>query len=494
MNLPSALIDWLSAGERGLRLAAFQKRFLRGAFAPRVRDAALSCPRGAGKSSLLGHVAASFLSPDGPLHVPGRESVVMAASMAQARFVLQACRERLGLEARPASTRFRKGQEWSVQDSVALQQIEHLPSGARLRVLGGEGKRTMGLRNTVLAIVDEPGSHDARASEMQRDALMSSRKGDSPLRVLTIGTLAPGDVGSWWRKLWNEDTLPSEFRMLMQGERAKWEDWKHVISVNPLARQCPELRLALRDELAKAQRSPDARARFLSLRLNLPSSEARATLVTADQLTELAARPCPEREGVPILGVDLGASLSWAAAVAVYPNGRIECFARMPGTPGIEEAEARDGVPRGTYQRFADAGVLETDEGRNVVDVGSFVDAAMRRFQPFLVVGDEYKAPALKDALADWRVGVITRKMRYASATEDINASRQFLLDGRAAIAPECRGIVAFSIAEAVIASDQSGNMLLEKRRHSRSRDDIAQALALAAGESVREDAGIAAR
>ena len=492
--LPEDLIAWLSSGDRPLTLAQFQKRFIRGAFAPRVREASLSCSRGMGKSTLLGFIGAAFLDPAGPLHRPGTEAILVAGSMQQARHVLSATRERLKLEARPTSTKFRTGQQWAINDSIALQSVEHIPSGARLRVLSSSGKTTFGLRRAVLAIVDEPASHELRASELQREALLTSRKGDIPLRILTIGTLAPGDVSSWWRRLWNEDPLPSEFRMLIQGERERWDDWKHILSVNPLAKVCPELRLALKDELAKAHRSPEARARFMSYRLNLPSPEARTVLVTAEQLTELIARPCPERAGVPIIGLDLGASLSWCAATAVYPNGRIESFARMPGTPTVDEAEARDGVPKGSYQKFVDDGVLEVDEGRNVVDVDKFIDAAMRRYQPYLVVADEYKATQVKDALAGWRVGRIVRKMRYRESSDDIDCTRRFILDGKACIAPECAGLVSFSIAETVISQDTSGNLMLEKRRQQLSRDDIAQAWILASGESVREDATLAAR
>ena len=59
-------------GER-VRLFPWERRFLRGAFAPDVSTAALSVARGNGKSTLLGAVAAPCprriaLSPEQPRH------------------------------------------------------------------------------------------------------------------------------------------------------------------------------------------------------------------------------------------------------------------------------------------------------------------------------------------------------------------------------------------------------------------------------------------
>ena len=77
----SALIAWL---ERRRPLAPFQRRFLRGAFRPGVYTAILSGPRGLGKSSLSADVLAAYVAPDGPLHRPGAESVLLAGSLDQA--------------------------------------------------------------------------------------------------------------------------------------------------------------------------------------------------------------------------------------------------------------------------------------------------------------------------------------------------------------------------------------------------------------------------
>ena len=51
-------------------LRPFQRRFLKAALAPGVEIAALSLPRGNGKTTLLAHLAARSLTPGDSLFVP----------------------------------------------------------------------------------------------------------------------------------------------------------------------------------------------------------------------------------------------------------------------------------------------------------------------------------------------------------------------------------------------------------------------------------------
>ena len=60
----------------------WQRRFVRGAFAPGIQSAALSVARGNGKTALLSGIAAATL--DGPLMVPRGETVIVASSFEQA--------------------------------------------------------------------------------------------------------------------------------------------------------------------------------------------------------------------------------------------------------------------------------------------------------------------------------------------------------------------------------------------------------------------------
>ena len=77
-------------------LRPFQRRFLRAAFQPGIEIAALSCPRGAGKSTLAGHLVTRALTPGDALFVPGAANVLLAGGMKQARIVFRLARAALG--------------------------------------------------------------------------------------------------------------------------------------------------------------------------------------------------------------------------------------------------------------------------------------------------------------------------------------------------------------------------------------------------------------
>ena len=78
------------------QLRTFQKQFVRRALAPGVDVAALSIPRGNGKSWLAAHATGAVLdTPGDVLHVPGAEYLLCAASIEQARLVYRFIRTEL---------------------------------------------------------------------------------------------------------------------------------------------------------------------------------------------------------------------------------------------------------------------------------------------------------------------------------------------------------------------------------------------------------------
>ena len=128
-------------------LRGFQRRFLRGALAPGIDTAALSIPRGNGKTSLAAHVVARALTPGDSLHEPGREVVLISGSLAQSRFGFKMVRrelEPLGLY------------RWS--NSTAAVGAKDPKSGTELRVLSSNPKTAFGMVNVSLAVLDEPGA------------------------------------------------------------------------------------------------------------------------------------------------------------------------------------------------------------------------------------------------------------------------------------------------------------------------------------------------
>ena len=100
--------------------------------------------------------------------------------------------------------------------------------------------------------------------------------------------------------------------------------------------------------------------------MNVPTGDESTMLLTVADFEDMAKREAPERAGEPICAVDLGGSRAWSAALVIYPNGRVEARAVAPGIPSLADQEARDRVPRGTYQSLADRGVLIQAAGLRV--------------------------------------------------------------------------------------------------------------------------------
>ena len=102
--------------------------------------AALSCPRGSGKSWLAGRLIARSITLGDALFEPGVENILVAASRSQAGITLEFAREALAGAA---------GYRWS-KDGVI-----HVESRARVRVISLDSRRALGLGAHVRLIVCE---------------------------------------------------------------------------------------------------------------------------------------------------------------------------------------------------------------------------------------------------------------------------------------------------------------------------------------------------
>ena len=243
-------------------LRPFQRRFLWRATRPGIDTAALSLPRGNGKSWLAAVLATRVLTSGDRLFRPGTESVLVAASIEQARIVFKFCRDAL----EPLGG-------YRFLDSHTRIGINHFPSKTRLRVIGSNGKTAMGLVGCPWAIADEPGSWEVRGGELVHDAIETAKgKPGSPLRAVYIGTLAPASSG-WWHDLIADGTHGSTYVQALQGDRARWDQWQEIRRCNPLTTISPEFRKKLLQERDAARRDTRLKARFLSYRLNVPTAD-----------------------------------------------------------------------------------------------------------------------------------------------------------------------------------------------------------------------------
>ena len=218
----------------------------------------------------------------------------------------------------------------------------------------------MGLVQCPLVVADEPGAWEINGGGLVHDAIQTAMgKPNSPLRAVYIGTLAPMAVeGHWYHDMVSAGTGGSRYVQAIQGDAKRWDQWAEIRRCNPLTAVSGEFRQKLIEERDEARRDSRLKARFLSYRLNLPSGDESTVLLTIDDWERSAARPVPPRQGLPVLGVDLGGGRSWSAAVAMWASGRTEAIACAPGIPDLTVQEKRDLVPKGLYTQLAESGVL----------------------------------------------------------------------------------------------------------------------------------------
>ena len=453
-------------------LEPFQRRFLRGALAPGVRTAALSLPRGNGKSSLVAHLAHRALTPGDPLFVRGTESHIAAHSIGQARrTVFKLLREMLdGLPG------------YRIAETQNACHVVHTATNTRISVLATNGKGSQGLVRAPFVFVDEPGAHEVAGGEAMHTAIQTAQgKPGCELRAIYCGTLAPAASG-WWHDLVNDGNRPGIYVQALRGDPAKWDRASEIRRCNPLMWAFPASRAVLLDERTKALADSRLKAAFMSFRLNIPSGDESTVLLTVPDWELVCGRELPPRDGAPIVAVDLGGGRAWSAAVALWRNGRTEALAVAPGVPGIEAQEKRDRVPAGTYRRLLESGALSVATGLRVPPAGHLVGGILGAWgRPEVIVCDRFRLGELLDASGT--IPVVPRVARWSESTADIRALRRFALDGPLSCAPTSRALLTASLAVASVKSDDAGNVRLVKRgNNNQARDDVAAALALAAG------------
>ena len=451
-----------------IEIQPFQRKFIAEAYKPGIDIGAISAPRGSGKTTFTGWLAAeAFRKIE-----KHQEVLLVAGSVDQGRASFRAARLFLG----EADYRYTD----SAQRCYATRA-----DGAKLILRGASGRGLQGIVHCPLCVADEPGAWKPVDGELMAEALFGALgKPESPLRLLMVGTLAPGGIpGHWWHDLCLAGDQEDTHVTLYQGEAECWDDLRHAYAVNPLAKISPELRRKLRIERDKARRDPRLKAYYLSYRLNLPTGDESTRLLTITDYELACARDPLPATGRPILAVDMGGGRAWSAAVALWQSGRCEAIAIAPGIPTIREQEKRDIVPTGTYARLVESGRLSIAEGLHVPPPSQLIGEAFRRWgRPAGIVCDRFRIGELRDAV-EGRCPIEGRVSRYSEAAADIRALRSMAKDGPLWIEPESAPLIGASLAVAMVKSDDQGSTRLVKRgTKNQARDDVAAALTLAAG------------
>ncbi len=417
------------------------------------------------------------MTPGSSLYKPNNEVVLISGSTAQSRFAHKFVKrelEELGLY------------RWS--SSLTSMGARDTKNGVELRVMSSNPRTAHGLVGVSMVFCDEPSSWENQAGSDMWDAILTAQgKPSSKLRVLAVGTRAPSRPGSWWLALIDKGSGGSVYVQELRGRLDRWDSWAEIRRCNPLTEISSEFRKKLLQERDAARKDERLKARFLSFRLNLESTDESTMLLTVPEWRKCEGRELGPDCGAPVVGVDLGSGRSWSAATAVFPGGRVEAVAITSGLPDIAAQEKRDVAVRGAYQRLVDEGSLLVDRGRNIPRVSVLADEVLRRWPGLaFLVCDRFRLPELLDAFAG-KVRIFPRVTRWSESSADIRAVRALALDGELSVEPSSRALMRVALAAATVQSDTSGNCrLIKAGTNQTERDDPAHAFVLAAGALSR--------
>ncbi|WP_243627724.1 terminase large subunit domain-containing protein [Rhodovulum sp. BSW8] len=481
--LPRLIVPEGRTAGRRLRLAGYQKDFIRGAFAKDVAVGCLSIGRGNAKTALsaglsLGHLMGE-IAPQ-----PKREIIFAARNRDQAKIAFGFL---VGfIEGLPEDEQ----EQFTIRRGSKLEVETAENGGGLARVIAADGKSILGGAPT-LAILDERAAWEREKGDSLENAILSGL-GKRDGRALIISTSAPDDANTFSR--WLDEPPPGTYVQEHRPEPGlPPDDLESLLIANPGAKEgigsTPEwLQAQARRAIA---RGGSALSSFRNLNRNeRVASDDRSVLVTVDEWmsAEVAPDALPEREGPVILGVDLGGSRSMSAASLYWPlTGRLECVAAFPTKPGLADRGQADGVAR-RYVEMCDRGELVT-MGETTVPVGRFLASVVERLNgqaPAAICGDRFRhaefLEALRNAGLD-RVPFIWRGFGWKDGSEDVERFRRALFEGKVKTVPSL--LLRSAFADAITLVDPAGNHKLAKAR-SLGRIDAAAATVLAVAQGVR--------
>lgn len=470
---------------KSLKLADFQRKFVKGALGKKVMVGVLSIGRGNAKTALSAGLALGELV--GALEEnpqPKREIIFAARNRDQAKTAFQFLVGYIqGLpEADQSLFTIRRGSKLEVEFEGN--------GGGLARVIAADGKSILGGAPT-LAIMDERAAWEREKGDSLENAILSGL-GKRDGRALIISTSAPDDANTFSR--WLDDPPPGTY---VQEHRPAFglpaDDLDSLLIANPGATEgigaAPEW-LVSQAQRAIA-RGGSALSSFRNLNRNeRVSTEDRSVLVTVDEWmsAEVSPEDLPEREGPCILGIDLGGSRSMSAAAFYWPDtGRLEALGTFPATPSLADRGASDGVTD-RYCQMQERGELSV-MGEATVPPGPWlaqIVAHLDGIVPDCVVGDRFRHAEFSEAMNAAglsRVPFIWRGFGWKDGAEDIERFRRALFDGEVKAAPSM--LLRFAFSDAITLVDPAGNHKLAKAR-SLGRIDAAAATVLAVAQGAR--------
>lgn len=468
-----------------MKLAEYQKRFIRGALADGVMVGVLSIGRGNAKTATAAGIGLGALMGVWDAQ-PKREVIIAARNRDQAKTAFGfVCGFIEGLpEAEQDLFTIRRGYKMEAEYGAN--------GGGLLRVIPADGKSILGGAPT-LAILDERAAWEKEKGDTLENAILSGL-GKRDGRALIISTSAPDDANTFSR--WLDDPPPGTY---VQEHRPPYglpaDDLESLLIANPGAAE--GIGASATWLVAQARRAIARGGSALSSFRNLNrnervSAEDRSVLVTVDEWlsAEVAPDDLPRRSGPCILGVDLGGSRSMSAAAFYWPEtGRLESVGTFPAIPSLQDRGESDGVS-GRYVEMQNRGELSV-LGTNTVPPGAWLAAlaALADGEDIsCIVGDRFRHAEFVEAMsgAGLRTPFVWRGFGWKDGSEDVERFRRALFDGDVKTAPSL--LLRSAFADAITLVDPAGNHKLAKAR-SLGRIDAAAAVVLAVAEGARRKA-----
>jgi len=466
---------------RKLKLAPFQRQFVRGALDKSVNTGVLSVGRGAGKSALSAGLALGSLLGEWD-DQPSREVLIAARTRDQARIAWD------------FAAQFAMGLAEDIQERLTFRRSPRLEiefedeRGSHfLRAIAAEGRNALGTAPT-LVLMDERGHWPADRGDDLEHALLSGL-GKRGGRCLIISTSAPDDSHPF--SVWLDEDTPGVYRQEHRpAPGLPADDLESLKQANPGAAAGIGSSLEwLQGQARRAiQRGGSTLTSFrLYNRNERVSGETRDLLLTVDEWLNCEAAEVPPREGQCVIGIDLGGSASMSAAAFYWPaSGRLECLGTFPSTPSLADRGASDGVS-GRYVEMAERGELFT-LGEKTVPVAMWLAGVMRHVEGEHVTAlimDRYKQAELGEAIekAGIHAPIVWRGMGFRDGGEDAERFRRAAYDGKVKTTPSL--LLRSAFADAVCLRDPANNIKIAKAR-SKGRIDAASATVLAVAEGQR--------
>lgn len=470
-----------SAG-KPLKLAEFQKSFVRGALDPANMVACLSIGRGNAKTALAASLALGAVTGEWDSQ-PKREIILAARNRDQAKTAFNFL------------VGFIDGLPDEEQELFTIRrgsrlEVEYSGNGGGLaRCIAADGRSILGGAPN-LAILDERAAWEREKGDALENAILSGL-GKRNGKALIISTSAPDDANTFSR--WLDDPPPGTY---VQEHRPAFgipaDDAESLLVANPGAAEGIGASLEWLQAQARRAiaRGGSALSSFRNLNRNeRVSTEDRSVLVTVDEWlsAEVAPDALPARDGECVLGVDLGGSRSMSAAALYWPaTGRLEALGTFPAKPGLADRGASDGVS-GRYVEMQERGELSV-LGDNTVPPGPWLAEIVKLAAGSsisCIVGDRFRHAEFVEAMqaAGLKVPFIWRGFGWKDGSEDIERFRRALFDGHVKTRPSL--LLRSAMSDAITLIDPAGNHKLAKAR-SLGRIDAAAAAILAVAEGSR--------